>query len=105
MPELNGGNQKIKPMDVMVIPLHSLYLWQNDTFHKHGNGENCGQCRIKRPGSKIKDVRRIVDLYDCKLKTDDNSSEYSVTAQEEAQARKILGNTAMNTPFPVSSRT
>lgn len=89
----------------MVIPFHSLYLWQNDTFHKLGTGENCGQYWIKRPGGNIKDVRQIVDLYHCKLKTDDNSSEYSVTAQEEAQTREILGNTVMNTPFPVSSRT
>ncbi len=89
----------------MVIPFHSLYLWQNDTFHKHGNGENCGQCRIKRPGSNIKDVRQIVDLYHCDLKIVDNISEYPVTAKEDAQTTKILGNTVMNTPFPMSSRT
>jgi hypothetical protein len=105
MPELYGENQKVNPTDMEVTPFHSEYLWQNDSFYNLGNDDNCGQYRFKRPGSEIKDVRQIVDLYHCDLKTVDNISEYPVTAKEDAQTTKILGNTVMNALFSMSSRT
>lgn len=105
MLKLDKGNQTLSQTEMNIKPFLSEYLWQDDSFSGLGDHYNCGQHHFENPGSEIKHVRQIFDLYPCDFKKLDNSSQSPVTAQNEAQTTKILRNTVMNTPFPVSLHT